>query len=147
MEELDEIKPGFEEQGKKNPFIVPEGYFEGFSERLHERMGVLEEPAGKRAGRKILRPAFVYIAGFCLLLILVIIIPKIIRAPRTPRLNSEINMANLVQYSIENIDEQTIIEALPKSDKDTVAPEITREDVINYLQEQNIDLNNLNEEL
>jgi len=146
MEELDDIRPGFEEQGKKNPFAIPEGYFESFSDRLHERMGIHEEPAGKMAGRKILRPALAYIAGFCLLVIIGLVIPQLIHAPNTPQLNSETNMANLLQYSLENVDEQTIIEALLKYDKDPASPEITREEVVNYIQEQNIDPNSINEE-
>jgi hypothetical protein len=147
MEDLDDIRQEFGNDGRKNPFIVPEGYFENFEERLHERMNVLMEPSETRVGRKILHPALAYFTGFCILVIAAVFVTRLMLVPHAPQLNSETNMANLVQYSIENIDEQTIIEALPKIDMDPAATEITNEEVVNYIQEQNIDLNSLNEEL
>jgi len=146
MEDLNEIEPGFKGQMKKNPFTVPEGYFESFSDRLQERM-LLEKPAGKMTGRKILRPALLYFAGFCLLISIGLLIPKLMQTPQTFKSNSEANMTNLIMYSLENIDEQTIIEALPKPDIDTVSSEITREELVKYIQEQDIDPNTINEEL
>jgi hypothetical protein len=147
MEDLDDIRPGFGENGKKNPFIVPEDYFESFSESLHKRMNALKEPAGNIAGRKILRPALAYITGFCLLVVVGISIALLFIAPNPSQSKSETNLANLVQYSIENIDEQTIIEAIANTDMNPVTPEITKEELVKYLEEQNIDLNNINEEL
>jgi hypothetical protein len=147
MKELDDIGPELGELGKKKPFVVPEGYFETFSARLHERMGMIEKPVRIGAGRKILRPALAYITGFSLLLIIGFAITRIALSPHSPKASTEASMANLVLYSLENIDEQTIIEALPKADQDSASSEITGEDVIKYIQDHNIDLNSLNDEL
>jgi hypothetical protein len=147
MKELDDIEPGLGELGKQKPFVVPEGYFESFSARLHERMGSIEEPAHTGAGRKILRPAFVYITGFSLFLIIGFAITRIVLYPHPPKVITETSMAKLVQYSLDNIDEQTIVEAIAKSTQDSASSEITREDVIKYIQDHNIDLNSLNDEL
>ena len=146
MKDLNEIEPGINGQMKKNPFSLPEGYFESFSDRLQERM-LLEKPAGKMAGTKILRPALLYFAGFCLIVSIGLLIPRLIHTPQAQKSNSEANMANIIIYSLENIDEQTLIEALPKSDIDTVSSEITQEELVKYIQEQDIDPNTINEEL
>jgi hypothetical protein len=147
MEEFDEITERFGLNEKKNPFIVPEGYFEKFSDGLHERMHVLDGKSRFTATHKILRPSFVYISGFCLLIIAAISVTYISLDHRSSQLNSKLYKTTLLQYSLENVDEQTIIDALPKAAFESTASEITKEEVVNYLQEQNIDLNLANEEL
>jgi hypothetical protein len=147
MEEFEDIKPGIGESGKRNSFEVPPGYFEDFSGRLHERMTSLENPMLTRAGRKILRPAFAYIAGICLLVIAVITISKALNSSHSPIIPPQQAMANLVQYSLENIDEQTIIDGLNLNEIDSVSNEITKEDVLKYIQDHNIDASSLIEEL
>lgn len=127
MVDLDEIRPEFGEHGRRNPFIVPDGYFEGFARSLQDRIGELDKTNGKMARRKIFRPALVYISGFCILIIAGIFIARLILVPHHPQSNSETAIANLVQYSLENVDEQTIIEALGKSDIEPVVSDISKE--------------------
>ena len=143
MDELDDIKPRIGQVGKNNPYAVPEGYFENFGGRLQERMGGVD----RRVGRKILRPAFIYFSGFFLLLIIGYSVARFILAPQSIKIESDKHFANLIEYSMENIDEQTIIEAIPKPTQDSASSEITSEDVIKYLQDQNIDPNSVNDEL
>lgn len=143
MEDQDDNKPGIGDQGKRNPFEVPGGYFENFAERLQERMSVGLEPRR----RKILRPAFIYIAGLFLFILIGYSVSRFMLAPRPLKLDSETRMANLVEYSLENIDEQTIIESIPNTFPDSSSTEITREEVLKYLQDQNIDPNSVKDEL
>ena len=143
MKEQDDMKPVLGEQGRQNPFLVPEGYFDGFAERLQERIGSKEEVRR----RKILRPAFIYVAGLLLLLIIGYSISRISLAPHPLKLDSEAPMASLVQYSLDNIDEQTIVEAIGKSTQDSASSEISKEEILKYLQDQNIDPTSVNDEL
>jgi len=147
MEDIDDIRPEFTKNSKKNPFNVPDGYFESFAERLQEKINEPGIPAGRIAGRKILRPAFTYITAFCVLVVFGIFISHSFHDSRNAQLNSETRMANLVQYSLENVDEQSLIDALLKSETEPPAFEITKEEVVNYLKEQNIDPNGINDEL
>lgn len=147
MDDSDDIRPAIGDNGRKNPFIVPEGYFSSFEDRLKEQISSLEGPARARERRNILHPIFMYVTGICLLIISSIIISHSFHDSRSSKWNSEPRIVNLVQYSLENIDEQTIIEALPKTYIEPAASEITTEEVMNYMQEQNIDMNNYNEEL
>ncbi len=142
MEEQDDIKPGFGENGKRNPFRVPEEYFGSFTERLQEGIGSRE----RMGRRKILRPAFIYAAGLLLLLLIGFSISRITLAPHPLKIESEAPMASLVQYSLDNIDEQTIVEAIVKSTQDSASSQISREEIIKYLLDQNIDPANLNDE-
>src|SRR5664279_2663674 len=135
MKEEDDMKSGISEQGKQNPFLIPEGYFGRFRERLQERIG----SEGEVGRRKILRPAFFYIAGLCLLLIIGYSISRITLAPHALKIESDAPMASLIQYSLDNIDEHTIVEAITKSTQDSASSEISREEILKYLQDQNID--------
>lgn len=49
---MDRKKPDLQQEAlKKNPFGVPDGYFESFAERLHQR--IMEEEASRVPVRKI----------------------------------------------------------------------------------------------
>ena len=73
----DRIKPDLEQEAlKKQPFGVPEGYFESFAERLHQR--IKEEESSSVPARKIGTPAR-WLAMAAAMLAAALIITSVIR--------------------------------------------------------------------
>jgi hypothetical protein len=148
MVESDEIKPSFDFESKSSPFSVPAGYFESFSSRLQEKIAESDKSTVSVGGKRVLRPQFAYLAGFVLLMLIGFAVFLLLLTPDKSNTSNESSLAAWVQYSIENIDEATLIESMSKNEPEPVnSSEITHEELIRYIQNEEIDLSNINEEL
>lgn len=146
MKENDDIVPDFGEKNRKNPFQVPDGYFESFTDRLQERIAA----AAPQERRPVwaLQPKVIYILGLFLLLLVSYPVYRMVTGNGRNNLNSEPNLAGLAEYSLENIDESTLIEALP--DEKIEPPQaisISREEFLRYIEDENIDPASLTDQL
>ncbi|MCG3164654.1 MAG: hypothetical protein POELPBGB_00413 [Bacteroidia bacterium] len=132
-------------------FKEPEGYFDEFNRKLNERIKY-EQPSLtplKKKGiiRKLYNPYYA-VAATLLVAISVIGLNHIIEAPLKPPTQAEI--ADVVSTEkIETIDEEVLIEVL---DTEVIEEteilneeEISDEIIIDYLVENNIDLDLINE--
>ncbi|HKM92976.1 MAG TPA: hypothetical protein VJY41_04925 [Prolixibacteraceae bacterium] len=97
---------------KSNPFVVPEGYFDNFSERLMGRIE-LEVQEKKRPTFKIinlLRPALLIAASFAILFVMIYLPVKTFR-PKTTADNN-VNSSELFDFlGLYHINDLAIIEA------------------------------------
>jgi hypothetical protein len=96
----------------ENPFKTPEGYFDGFSDRIMERIdaeNAAPESDSSNGIIRYLRPALIMAASFAAIFLIIFIPVKTIG----PQLSSNNNIADneyaLLDYL--NINERTIIEA------------------------------------
>lgn len=72
MKEQDEHRINFEgSEERKNPFLVPDGYFETFSDRLMSRIGEEQKASKTRKLVQYLKPALSMAASFLLIMLLV----------------------------------------------------------------------------
>ncbi len=146
MKENDDIMPDFGGKQKENPFLAPEHYFESFSDRLQERLAVAA-PQEKQPVRA-LRPKLVYALAVFLILLLSYPVYKIVTGNGRNNLKSEQNLAGLAEYSLENIDESALIEALPNEKLEPLQSiTLTREELLRYIQDENIDPASLTDQL
>lgn len=84
-------KNNIKQASKNNPFIVPEGYFDTFSERLMERIDHSEKPAISAPRSTILRfikPVLAMVASFTIIFLL-IYTPMQILGPKSLSQNNE----------------------------------------------------------
>jgi hypothetical protein len=143
MKDLNKIPPTLSKAGKKMPYKVPEDYFENFSVRLSDR--IHEKKSPEFAGRLIpaLKP---YFAIAVVTVIILVMVRIFIIHPGRSDMNGlkgyEITASvedNLYYYS-----EEAIIEAVyPVSESSTSGEVLTNEEIIEYLINEDISLNDI----
>lgn len=146
MKENDDIVPDFGGKSRENPFQVPDGYFESFTDRLQERIADAAPQEKQPIG--VLRPKLIYILGLFLILLVSYPVYRMVTGHSRNNLKNEQNLAGLAEYSLENIDESTLIEALP--DEKIEPPQaisISREELLRYIEDENIDPASITDQL
>ncbi len=96
----------------KNPFKAPEGYFDGFTERIMERVDSEDASYSNEPNLGImryLRPALIMAASFAAIFLIVFVPVKII-GPKTSSGYTSVNNENILLNYLQ-INERTIIEA------------------------------------
>jgi hypothetical protein len=144
MDKEKDIESRFGISGKNNPFKVPDTYFNDFSGRLQERLNTENIPLEKTRYERVFRPKFVYV--------LAVILLALIAYPLTRHFNPAINrnasnMAAMVDYSIENIETDLLIEGVSVSDMANPVNMQTSDTLIDYIESQGIELENITEQL
>lgn len=135
MEDFKDITPDF----KKNPFEVPEGYFDKFPMKIQERVSIQESFSEDKRPFFFWRPqltlAFVVVAftfisyvGFNFFL-----------NDETKSLNA-VQISELIENDYINIDDDYLLyEMLSEENVDLQLSNIDDEDVLNYLDIENVD--------
>jgi hypothetical protein len=96
----------------KNPFIVPEGYFDGFTERVMERVDSEDANGSNKPNNgtmRYLRPALIMAASFAAIFLIVFIPVKTI-GPKISSDYTSVNNENVLLNYL-HVNERTIIEA------------------------------------
>ena len=136
-----------EEMNNNNPFEVPNGYFEKFSIRMSDKISETETSKSFKIERAWLKPklAFASLAGFAVIIFMGILIMhqsgkplssnEMIEAYRYSALQ-EITDEQLAQIAFEGSSKQ-------KSIADSTRKNNEKEEIIEYLSKENIDINNI----
>jgi hypothetical protein len=137
MHEQENIKPGFEELGKSNPFRTPEGYFGSIEDRIMQKIEYSAKPQN-RSSRviRLLKPALGLAASFTLVYMLVyypinfLLLKGNAKTEVTDSVNSDSFDAYSLSFSL--VDENTLINTL-FSDETNNTYEINPDDLLAYL--------------
>ncbi|HYW95663.1 MAG TPA: hypothetical protein VE870_08755 [Bacteroidales bacterium] len=133
---------------KENPLKAPEGYFEDFTMRLHDRIA-REEAQQTETGKPWWQTARSQMALAASLLLLAVFAYGIMRFIPFERFSKNINYAEAVENNLENYD----IDLLSDYYDVNATPESTPEDtayttaVITYLVNEDVDLGLIMEDL
>jgi len=130
---IENIESGLGDRYKRNPFTVPEGYFEGFEARLTQR---IEQQAikGSNPFMAYLKPIVAIAAALVLALVLTTIqFPKLFNSSDSTFLadNEELNNS-IEQAFMSNPSEAQILAAFSESDQ-VEAKKITSENLSDYI--------------
>lgn len=140
----DNIK--LEEINKKNPFDVPDSYFEHFSVRMADKISQAEAAKAPVAARAWLRPKMVVaFAGIAVVLLIGVVFINLHNRPL-----SSGEMIEAYKYSaLQELTDEQMAQML--SDKqneqqtgiDSVKQAKEKEAIIEYLSKENIDINTI----
>ena len=148
MEYREDIMPDLGNNSRKNPFFVPDGYFDSFTARLQEKISATKHVAASEHRRWIIQPSYAYILSIGLLILVTFSVALILRSPDKENFTSETAMSKLADYSLDNIDESTLLESLPQVEIEAIQNEtVTREELLKYIEDENIDLTKITDEL
>jgi len=143
MDNLNNIPPKLSKTSKKMPFKVPEDYFENFSVRLSER--IHEKKSPEFAGRLIpaLRP---YFAIAVIAVIILVAVRIFIFQPGTGYMNGlkSYEITANIEDNIFYYSEEIIIEAVyPDFVSSSPGEDLTNEEIIEYLVNEDISINDI----
>ena len=134
------MNPDFGAKAGQNPFSLPEGYFDTFPARLQEKISAGQEVPAAMERKWLARPRYVYILGVLLVLIAVYPVSRLVTSHRNNQANMEVSFARMAEYSLDNIDEATLEENLtPGNLEPFMNTAVTREELLQYMQDENID--------
>ncbi len=135
MEELNKIK-------SKNPFKVPENYFE----EVNKKIILSTKPVKEKSGFITrLRPALAIAASVALFVLISYTAMKIFQPVSKNVDLSEISIQELSESYLYDIDDLTLIENADLSVYSEEVPDISEEVIIDYLLLENIDINEIYE--
>jgi hypothetical protein len=140
MKKIDEIE-------KKNPFRVPENYFEDINRKIMSDTGIPEENERRltpyiRLRRTLLVAAS--IAGFMLIgYTAVKLLTRESRMQQVSEILTDINSDSLMN----DIDLSSLEEDASEITISDEAPDVSKKDIIDYLIQDNIELNDIYEKL
>ena len=133
----------------RNPYKVPDGYFDQLTENILEKAGSGSETKESRGKIvRLVRPALMLAAAMTGLVIITWVGLKLILPDNTLNINTE--YAEISDYHLNEIDEMSIIELLleEESTDDETYTDAEEEDsdIIEYLLDNNIDYSTILEQ-
>lgn len=134
MDELKNIAPELSKIERKNPFSVPDNYFEDFSARLQVRLDAqpVEKQGVKTRIIQYLKPALALAAGFALIFTLVYWPVKLITPGEVAGNNSsEQGISDMVYRNmVEGIDEYSFVALLDENPNEV---KFSDDELVTYL--------------
>lgn len=154
--ELEELAPIFARMEKKNPFSVPDSYFQNLPGKLLERVKQEPQPLPERMEQmlnsffnRLFQPRYAIPFAACLVLLPVSIgLLKQKNQTAAPLLLSDIPTAEIDAYILADIDEYDMValnDVVPAQTTAIIPQNISEEELNNFL-EDNIDNQTLEEE-
>jgi hypothetical protein len=144
MDKEKEIEPHFGLNSKDNHFIVPENYFKNFSGRLQEKLDNELFQAEKPEKAWGYSPRFAYAI---VIVFLAMISYPVIRYFSHEGAVKETNMVSLVNYSIENIETDLLVDGITLDEISFPANGEPGDTMIDYIENQGIELENITDQL
>ncbi len=129
------ILPGIK---KEPPFVVPDGYFADFRERLNRKLHVPEKNV--RFGYLHLPKPYVAAAALLAFVVLSgILLSRNLGTPRDTK-RYEAELQNRIELELYSIGEETILEVMTPGHSGTqVLQPVSPDDMIEYLLDENLD--------
>jgi hypothetical protein len=121
---------------KELPFSVPEGYFENFAARLHNRLENEREPGFFGKTYRILRPQLAFAATFAAFILLGYAIIKLSLDGRKQTAPVQ-EYAEIIDYYIYDFDDETITAVFTQENNlNYLNNTFKEEEIIKYLSEE-----------
>ena len=158
MDELKNIESKLSGIKKDNPFKLPDGYFDSFQQRLTDRIEA--EQSGSKVWRFLTftRPQLIYISSFVVIVLITFGLFKLINnREQVPQLTHN-EIADLIEEDIYNYEEEMLVETYAELEieEDVVVESVIEEpvtnitgdnnyteEIIDYLTEEDIDLESI----
>jgi hypothetical protein len=138
MKKIDEITG-------KNPFKIPENYFEDVNRKIISSTSGAEDKSGKKGLYVRLRPYLSVAASVAVLVLLSYTIVKIFLPVNETSLIPEISMQEFSESYLNDIDILTLEGSIDPSTLSVEVPDISKSEIIDYLILDNIDINEIYE--
>jgi len=124
----------WQDRAKSNPFIVPQGYFESFEERMMARIAVETKPATKRF---LPMPMIRWIAGVAAVFILGFIgVQQFYLKPHQVLMNQGA-MYNVIAYYAQDLDDASLTSMM--ADNEILTIEESQDDAIDLMEWMDVD--------
>ena len=139
------------EHSKKNPFVVPDGYFSDFSSRLQEKISKQKESAQKASIS--LRPYFYSVASIAAVLVFIFIFFNKLHDRNRESMLLATEIAEIFEEDIYDLEDNTLIENYTANleDDDIIYYEEIdpnyKNEIIQYLLDEDIELETIVNEL
>ena len=143
MKDFKKIAPELSKTNNKNPFNVPDGYFDSFPVRMSDRIHQQEKQEVYRHTVPVLKPY--YIIGTVFTAVLITVVFLLIWPVKTIHEPTRYEVARFVDDDIYHYSEDAIIETLQKQDKPSAnyRNKSDKEEIIDYLINENISLDEI----
>jgi len=138
MKKLDEIKG-------KNPFKVPESYFEEVNRKIIASTAGTETEASQKGLYRRLRPILAAAASVAVLILLGYATLKIFFPSDNAKRIPEISLQEFSDTYLNDIDVLSLEEAVDPAAFYDKVPDVSNSEIIDYLVLENIDLNEIYE--
>ena len=133
--EIEDLPDGMK---KELPFSVPEGYFENFAARLHDRLETERKPGFFGKTYRILRPQLAIAATIAALIVLGYAIIKLSLNNNTQSEPVQ-EYAEVIDYYIYDFDDETIMAVFTEENNlNYLNNTFEDEEIINYLSEEDV---------
>jgi len=132
---------------KENPFKVPEGYFEDLTGRLMDATSGIEPLEEKKPVTRRIRPFIAIAASIALLAATGMAALYFSSSHKSPDASAELNISEININYLNEIDLISLEERVADSDPFDRLPEISRNEIIDYLISENIDILDIYEQL
>jgi len=131
--EIEDLPEGMK---KELPFSVPEGYFENFAARLHDRLETERKPGFFGKTYRILRPQLAIAATFAAFIILGYVIIKL-SLDNNKQTEPIQEYSEIIDYYIYDFDDETIMAVFTDENNLNYLNNIFEdEEIIKYLSEE-----------
>lgn len=137
---------------KKNPYRVPEGYFDSFNDRLRDKIQSEEEKPVRNL-RFMLRSNLALAAAILAFALISYFSFRLISAGRIDQETRNLTYTEFLEEEIFSLDEELLLDAYEQIDKTGSGTEESQEsedyseEIIQYLSAEDIDLSLIYEEL
>ena len=133
--EIEDLPEGMK---KELPFSVPEGYFENFAARLHDRLETERKPGFFRKTYRILRPQLAIAATFAAFIVLSYVIIKF-SLDNNKQTKPIQEYSEIIDYYIYDFDDETIMAVFTdENNLNYLNNTFEDEEIINYLSEEDV---------
>ena len=129
----------------KNPFKVPENYFEDVNAKIIAKAAISEPEVKKRGFYRRLKPLFAVAASVTILIALTIISVKVFSPEVRMRNISGITMEEFTESYLEEIDLLVLEENVDQLTLNGNISDLSNRDIIDYLILENISANDIYE--
>lgn len=131
---------GYNKFPKENPFGIPGNYFETFSARLDERMErrtVVRKIPGLKS--ILLTPRLIPVWAGSVMIMLVLAGWYVFFRPEPLKIPT-VAFTESIEMTGYYYDEYTLVEAVQEEDIPEMPPDISKQDILQYLLKENIDI-------
>jgi hypothetical protein len=132
---------------KENPFRVPDGYFEDLADRITSATSVIAPVEGKKTIAWRLKPYLAVAASVTLLAVIGYAAFHIFSSKGRNQVQMELTLNEININYINDIDLQTLEEKVAASAPFDIMPDVSSDEIIDYLISENINILDIYEQL
>ena len=130
----------------KNPFKVPENYFEDVNRKIISAAASIQPGESRKGTLRRMRPMLAVAASIAAFILLSYTAMKIFRSETRSNL-PDVLTAELREFYLNDIDTQTLEQYTDPAFLNEGASDLTTSEIIDYLSVENIDINDIYERL